>query len=62
MSRWQLAVEDDENERVVGVFIMFPASEYVLELRDNGLDNRSRREWCDRLCVMLNEARKAGKL
>jgi len=59
---WHLAVDDDEDERVVGAFIVFPASEYVLELRDNGLDNTSRREWCNKLVAVLNEARKAGKL
>lgn len=59
---WHLAVEDDEDETVVGAFIVFPASEYVLELRDNGLDNTSRREWCNKLVAVLNEARKAGKL
>lgn len=62
MSRWQLAVEDDESEHVAGAFIMFLGGEYVLELRDNGLDNRNRREWCDRLVVVLNAARDRGEL
>lgn len=53
---------DDEEERIVGVFIVFPASEYVLELRDNGLDNTSRREWCNRLVRALNAARERGEL
>lgn len=62
MNRWQLAVEDDENERVAGAFIIFLGGEYVLELRDNGLDNRNRREWCNRLVAVLNAARERGEL
>ena len=59
--RWMVAV-DEVTEKTVGVFMVHPASEYVLELRDNGLDDCSRREWCERLCVVLNEARRMGKL
>lgn len=62
MSRWQLAVEDDESERVAGAFIMFLGGEFVLELRDNGLDNRNRREWCNKLVEVLNAARDRGEL
>lgn len=62
MSRWQLAVEDDGNERVAGAFIMFLGGEYVLELRDNGLDSRNRREWCNKLVEVLNAARDRGEL
>lgn len=51
-----------KKERVDGVAIVHPASDYALEFKPNGLADRDRREWCERLCKVLNEARKRGEL
>jgi hypothetical protein len=53
----------DDTPRVVkGVFIVHPASDYALEMKPNGLDEQNRREWCERLCEVLNAARRGGAL
>lgn len=53
----------DDTPRVVrGVAIVHVASDYALEFQPNGLSERDRVEWCERLCSVLNEARQAGKL
>jgi hypothetical protein len=36
--------------------------DYGLELKPNGLSDADRREWCKRLCDVLNEARAKGTL
>lgn len=53
---------DDAPRAVKGVAIVHVASDYALEFQPNGLGERDRVEWCERLCQVLNEARKAGKL
>lgn len=57
---WQLWL--NRNERVVGVAVVFQAGDYGLELKPNGLSDADRREWCKRLCDVLNEARAKGTL
>lgn len=53
----------DDTQRVVkGVAIVHQASDYALEMQPNGLIERERVEWCERLCNVLNDARKRGQL
>lgn len=53
----------DDTPRVVqGVAIVHIASDYALEFKPNGLLDGDRREWCERLCKVLNDARRRGEL
>jgi hypothetical protein len=53
---------DDTPRIVKGVAIVHQASDYALEFQLNGLGERDRVEWCERLCNVLNEARQRGAL
>lgn len=53
---------DDTPRIVKGVAIVHQASDYALEMQPNGLDERSRVEWCERLASVLNDARRRGQL
>jgi hypothetical protein len=53
---------DDTPRIVKGVAIVHQASDYALEMQPNGLNERERVEWCERLASVLNDARRRGQL
>jgi hypothetical protein len=60
--KWQLWISPKDDDTVMGVAIVHRASDYGLRMEQNGMDNANRREWCDRLCKVLNAARDRGEL
>ncbi len=62
---WQLWIEPakrGKDECVMGVAIVHRASDYGLRMMDNGLDDKDRRIWCEKLRDVLNAARKRGEI
>jgi hypothetical protein len=58
--RWQLWI--DRKERVQGVCIVHRCADTGLKMMPNGLDERDRREFCEKLVKILNGARDCGVL
>lgn len=62
---WQLWIEPAKrghDEAVMGVAIVHRASAYGLRMMSNGLDERDRRIWCEKLRDALNAARQRGEI
>lgn len=62
---WHLWIEPakrGQDETVMGVAIVHRASDYGLRMMSNGLDERDRRIWCEKLRDVLNAAHQRGEI